>query len=124
MAIAKIKILGTMLVLPAKQHCQFSTFGPNFEVNGLDWQCCLTCSSKTAPRIFFFSIVLGAEYSFLECNNSVLAIVTTTTGSIYEMNDFQYYNYTHLLFRVSDLVLVVAKIMAFEANHSKKTNQN
>ena len=39
--------------------------------------------------------------------------------SVHEMNDFKYYNYTHLLFRVSDLVLVVAKIMAFEANHSK-----
>ena len=40
--------------------------------------------------------------------------------SVHEMNDFQYYNYTHLLFRVSDLVLVVvAKVMAFEDNHSK-----
>ena len=29
--------------------------------NGLDWQCCLAGSSKTAPRIFIFSIVLGAE---------------------------------------------------------------
>ena len=37
---------------------------PNFEVNGLDWQCCLAGSSKTAPRIFIFSIVLGAEYLF------------------------------------------------------------
>ena len=35
---------------------------PNFEVNGLDWQCCLAGSSKTAPKIFIFSIVLGAEY--------------------------------------------------------------
>ena len=25
-------------------------------------QCCLAGSSKTAPRIFIFSIVLGAEY--------------------------------------------------------------
>ena len=32
---------------------------PDFEVNGLDWQCCLAGSSKTAP---FFKIVLGAEY--------------------------------------------------------------
>ena len=36
---------------------------PNFELNGLDWQCCLAGSSNTAPRIFIFSIVLGAEYS-------------------------------------------------------------
>jgi hypothetical protein len=37
MAIEKIKILGAVLELPAKQHCQFSPFGPIFEVNGLDW---------------------------------------------------------------------------------------
>ena len=29
----------------------------------LDWQCCLVGSSKMAPRIFIFLIVLGAEYS-------------------------------------------------------------
>jgi hypothetical protein len=28
MAIEKIKILGAVLELPAKQHCQFSLFGP------------------------------------------------------------------------------------------------
>ena len=28
----------------------------------MDWQCCLAGSSKRAPRIFIFSIVLGAEY--------------------------------------------------------------
>ena len=32
-----------------------------FEVNGLEWQCCLAGSSKRAPRIFIFSIVLSAE---------------------------------------------------------------
>ena len=37
---------------------------PNFEVNGLDWQCCLAGSSQRAPRIFIFSIVLGAECLF------------------------------------------------------------
>ena len=35
----------------------FTNSVPNIEVNGLDWQC-----SKTAHRIFIFSIVLGAEY--------------------------------------------------------------
>ena len=35
------------------------------EVNGLDWQCCLGSSSKMAHRIFIFSIVLGAKYSFM-----------------------------------------------------------
>jgi hypothetical protein len=33
-------------------------------VNGLDWQCCLAGSSKTAPRIFIFPIAMGADYSF------------------------------------------------------------
>ena len=32
----------------------------NVEVNGLDWQCCLAGSFQRAPRIFIFSIVLGA----------------------------------------------------------------
>ena len=42
------------LMVPAKQHCQFSPFGLFInEVSGLDWHCCLAGSSKTAPRIFF-----------------------------------------------------------------------
>ena len=46
--------------LPAEQHCQF---GPILRyMAGLDWQCCLAGSSKTAPRIF--SIAMGADYSF------------------------------------------------------------
>ena len=69
MAIEKIKILGAVLELPAKQHCQFSPFGPIFEVNGLDWHCCLASSSKTAPRILIFSIAIGADYSY-EMKNS------------------------------------------------------
>ena len=64
MAIEKIKILGAVLELTAKQHCQFSPFGPIFDVNGLDWQCYLAGSSKTAPRILIFSIAMGADYSF------------------------------------------------------------
>jgi hypothetical protein len=64
MAIEKIKILGAILELPAKQHCQFSPFGPIFEANGLDWHCCLAGSSKTAPRILIFSIAIGADYLY------------------------------------------------------------
>ena len=64
MAIEKIKILGAVLELPAKQHCQFSPFGPFFEVNGLDWQCYLAGCSKMAPRILIFSMAMGADYSF------------------------------------------------------------
>jgi hypothetical protein len=64
MAIKKIKILGTVLELPAKQHCQFSLLsncknGPN----GLNWQCCLAGSSKRVPGILIFSIAMDADYS-------------------------------------------------------------
>jgi hypothetical protein len=69
MAIEKIKILGAVLELPAKQHSQFSPFGPIFEVSGLDWQCYLAGSSKMAPRILIFSIAIGANYSY-ELKNS------------------------------------------------------
>ena len=37
---------------------------PNFEVNGLDWQCCLAGSSQRAPRILIFSTAMGYGYSF------------------------------------------------------------
>ena len=30
----------------------------------MDWKCCLAGSSKTAPRILIFSIVMGADHSF------------------------------------------------------------
>ena len=37
---------------------------PNFEVNVLDWQCCLAGSFKRAPGILIFSIAMGADNSF------------------------------------------------------------
>ena len=55
MAIEKIKILGALLEL------RIWPIWNNFEVNGLDWQCCLAGSSKWAPRILIFSTVLGAQ---------------------------------------------------------------
>ena len=58
-AIEKIKILGAVLELPAKQHCQF---GPILRLLGWIGSAFLAGSSKMAPRIFIFSIVLGAEY--------------------------------------------------------------
>jgi hypothetical protein len=58
----KIKIMGAILVLPAKQHCQFSLFGPF--LHGLDWQCCLAGSFKTVLRILISSIAMDAYYSF------------------------------------------------------------
>ena len=64
-----MKILGAILELPAKEHCQFSPFGLIFEVNGLDWQRFLVGSSKTAPMYLIFSIAIGAKYSY-EVKNS------------------------------------------------------
>ena len=92
MTIEKIKILGVILELPAKQHCQFSPFGPIFEVNGMDWHCCLAGSCKTAPRILIFSIAIGANYSyelknseiwapaFFKHNNSFIATVLSASS--------------------------------------------
>ena len=72
MAIKKIKILTAVLELPAKQHCQFAPI--------LDWQCFLAGRSKTAPSIFIFSIVLGAEYlSYLK---SIATYAPTFLGYI------------------------------------------
>ena len=85
MAIETIKIQGAVLELPAKQHCQFSPFGPLFKVNGMDLHCCLAGSSNMTPRIF--SIAIGADYSnevknseiwqpiFFKHNNSFIATV-------------------------------------------------
>ena len=69
MAIEKIKILGVVLELPAKQHCQSSPFTSEVGPNGLNWHRCLAGSSKTAPRILIFSIAIGANYSY-EVKNS------------------------------------------------------
>ena len=60
MAIEKIKILGAVL---EHQHCRFGQFGPI--LNGLDWQCCLAGSSKTAPRILIFFNCPGCRISIL-----------------------------------------------------------
>ena len=58
------------LELPAKQQCQFRPFSPIFEVNGLDLQCYLAGSSKTAPRILIL----------FNCNCRVGLIYLTNSG--------------------------------------------
>ena len=40
-------------------------------VNGLNWQCCLAGSSKTAPRILIFSIAIDANYSYQVKNSEI-----------------------------------------------------
>ena len=78
-----MKILGAVLELPAKQQRQYSPFTSKLGQIG---QIGCADSSKTAPRIFIFSIAMDADYSFfaksistyaltfLGYNDSVLAI--------------------------------------------------
>ena len=68
MAIEKVKILGAIFEVPARQHFQFSPFGSFL-------QCCLAGSSKTAPRILIFSIAMGGDYLFEEKNIEIRAPV-------------------------------------------------
>ena len=58
----KIKIMGAVLELPAKQHCQVSVFTQKMGQIGSAVQ--LVHSSKTAPRILILSIAMVADYSF------------------------------------------------------------
>ena len=62
MALEKNQNPGSPFGATSKTTLPIWPIWPNFEVNGLDWQCCLAGSSKRAPRIFIFSIVLGAKY--------------------------------------------------------------
>ena len=62
MAVEKIKILGAVLELPANLALPIWLIHQEIGQNGLNWQFVLAGSSKTAPRILFFSFVLGAEY--------------------------------------------------------------
>ena len=57
-----MKILGAVLELPAKQHCQTSPFTSKLDQIGQIG--CLAGSAKTAPKILIFSIAMGADNSF------------------------------------------------------------
>ena len=66
----------------------------SFEVNWLDWHCCLAGSSKTAPRILIVSIAMVADYlfdvkifdiwepAFFKHNNSIIATVLGLHGEL------------------------------------------
>ena len=76
------------------KHCRFGHFWPNFEVNGLNWQCCLAGTSKMATRIFIFSIVQGAKY--LSCMKSIethacafLTLNISSIGTVFEFAVFK-----------------------------------
>ena len=59
MAIENIKILGAILELPPNSPAIYLKNGPN-------WRCCLSSwyIQNYHQDFIFFSIVLGAEYSF------------------------------------------------------------
>ena len=63
MASEKIKIVGAVLELPAKQHCQFSPFGPFSHWMGFIGSAVLQVAPKWLPG-FDFLIAMGADYSF------------------------------------------------------------
>ena len=65
MTIEKIIILGALKELPAKQHCQSSTFTSKLgQIDQIGSAVYLAGSSKMAPRILIFSIAMGAKSSF------------------------------------------------------------
>ena len=68
-AIEKIKILGSVLELPAKQHCQSSPF--TYNIGQIGWIGSLAGSSKMAPLIFIL-IAMGANHSFEVKNTEIL----------------------------------------------------
>ena len=75
MAIEKIKILGAVLELPAKQYCRFG---------------CLADSSKTAPRILIFSIAMDPDNSLYV--KFIATYVPTFFGCIISVLDGVYHN--------------------------------
>ena len=64
MAIEKIKILGAVLELPAKQHCQFSLSTKKMGQMGWIGSAVWLVAPKTAPRILIFSMAMDADYTF------------------------------------------------------------
>ena len=82
-----MKILGAVLELPAKQHCQFIPFtsklGQIGKIGKIGRACCLAGSPKMAPSILIFSIAMSADYSFYvkTIETHALAFLTLITGS-------------------------------------------
>ena len=74
MAIENIKILRAVFELPAKQHCQFSPFGPFWgKWAGL-------ALLQNDPQDFDFSIAIGADY--LSYVKSIATFAPTFYGYI------------------------------------------
>ena len=67
MTTERIKILGAILELPAKQQCQFNPFGPFLQYMG--WIFSAIWQVQKGPQDFDFFNSMGANYS-LELNSS------------------------------------------------------
>ena len=65
MAVEKIKILGAVLELPSKQHCQFSPFDP--------FSCCLIGFIGSAGMIFLWSCSTPPEVTLTPWNPTRLS---------------------------------------------------
>ena len=64
-----MEILVAVSELPAKQHYQSSPFTSKLgQIGQISWY------SKTAPRIFIFSVVLGAKYFFYVKSIAIVAL--------------------------------------------------
>jgi hypothetical protein len=61
---AELEILQLELWLEPARLGLITTIYQENGPNGLNWQCCLAGSSKTAPRILIFSMAMDADYSF------------------------------------------------------------
>ena len=66
-----MKILGAVLELPAKQHCQFIPFISKLGQIGS----AVYLVAKTAPRILIFLIAMGADYSFYVKSIATFALI-------------------------------------------------
>ena len=64
MAIEKIKILGVRFGATCQTALPIQPIYSKNGPKGLNWHCSLAGSSKTAPKILIFSVVMGADYSF------------------------------------------------------------
>ena len=92
-----------------------SPFGQIFEVNGLDWQCYLAGSSKTAPRILIFSIAIGAGYSFdiksgFSIAHSFSLHNNFNIASVHEFFHENFWIFPFPVFTCTSLYLIVAGI--------------
>ena len=72
--IEKMKMLGAILELPAKQQCQSSPFTSKLGQTCQIGNAVKLVAPKQLPGFWFFSIVMGADYSFYVKFNATFAL--------------------------------------------------